>query len=207
MMVVVAFGNEDAVGNPALRAMFRARKAVFADLLKWDVPVVGGEFEIDQFDNDNAVYIIVTDDHGNHQASARLLPTTRPHILSELFPHLCHSAFPRGPAVMEITRFCLDRRLNSKQRRSARNRLISAMVRFALGQAILTYTGVAEISWLQQILAFGWDCRPLGEPRHYKKRLLGALAIDIKANTPRLLAANGIWAPEPLSPTELRQAA
>jgi len=36
--------------NDVLRAMFAARKEVFVDLLKWDLPVLDGRFEIDQFD-------------------------------------------------------------------------------------------------------------------------------------------------------------
>ncbi len=61
----------------ALRAMFAARKRVFVDLLKWDIPVLEGRFEVDQFDDGHARYIVLTDDSHNHLASARLLPTTR----------------------------------------------------------------------------------------------------------------------------------
>ena len=37
-------------GNHTLRAMFEDRKSIFVDLLKWDVPVLDGHFELDQFD-------------------------------------------------------------------------------------------------------------------------------------------------------------
>ena len=30
-----------------LRSMFAARKSVFVDLLKWDVPVIDGAYEVD----------------------------------------------------------------------------------------------------------------------------------------------------------------
>jgi len=71
--------------------------------------------------------------------------------------------------------------------------LVSALAWHALEQGIRTYTGVAEISWLQQILAFGWDCRPLGAPLRHASGVLGALAIEIGPDTPERLAANGIW--------------
>ncbi|MDQ2676907.1 MAG: autoinducer synthase, partial [Actinomycetota bacterium] len=58
------------------------------------------------------------------------------------------------------------------------------------------YTGVAELGWLQQILAFGWRCRPLGLPRIIDGKTLGALRIDITAETPALLASNGIYTPQ-----------
>ena len=66
-------------------------------------------------------------------------------------------------------------------------------MRDALARGVSTYTGVAEIGWLQQILAFGWQCRPLGLPRRTDSGVLGALAIEIDQETPALLAANGIW--------------
>lgn len=65
----------------ALRAMFEARKRVFVDLLKWQVPVLAGRFEIDQFDTASAEYLILTDEAGAHRASARLLRTEGSHIL------------------------------------------------------------------------------------------------------------------------------
>ena len=71
--------------------------------------------------------------------------------------------------------------------------LVSALVRHALANDIHMYTGVAHFAWLQQILAFGWSCRPLGAPQTFACGQLGALSIEIDGNTPSLLAANGIW--------------
>src|SRR3546814_10186492 len=77
--------------HQALRSMFEARKRVFIDLLKWDLPALAGRFELDQFDDVDATYLIVTDARGNHLASARLLLTTRPALLDTLFPRLVRS--------------------------------------------------------------------------------------------------------------------
>lgn len=179
--------------DSVMRGMFEARKQVFVDLLKWDVPVVEGRFEIDQFDDAHAVYLVLTDGAGRHRASTRLLPTTRLHILGDLYPALCAGPVPCGPDTMEITRFCLDRWLTTADRRRARNGLVSAIADFALANGVRCYTGVAELGWLQQILAFGWRCRPLGLPSRHGGALLGALAIDIDDDTPALLARAGIY--------------
>jgi acyl-homoserine lactone synthase len=176
--------------------MFEARKRVFVDLLKWDVPVLEGRYEVDQFDDEHARYIIVSSRRGDHLASARLLPTTRPHILDTLFPDLVAGEPPRGPDILEITRFCLERGCDAAERRSARNRLVSALVVFAIGNGVRTFTGVAEQAWLQQVLGFGWKCRPLGLPRLVSGSMTGALRIDINEETPRLLEHGGIWAAE-----------
>jgi acyl-homoserine lactone synthase len=206
----MAIIETDACGpgaNPVLGAMFEARKQIFVDLLKWDVPVLDGRFEVDQFDDEGATYVIIADGPDDHLASARLLETSRPHILGTLFPELCHGPVPVGPDVVEITRFCLDRRVSASRRRAARNRLVTALAAHALERGIRTYTGVAELGWLQQILAFGWECRPLGPPLNIDGRWLGALAISITQDTPERLAGNGIWVKEPLVPVALSRAA
>ena len=206
-MAIIERGIRGHGDNDGLRAMFVARKRVFVDLLGWDVPVLDGQFEIDQFDDPRATYVIVSGPGEAHRASARLLQTTGPHILGDLFPKLCERNVPSGPDVLEITRFCLDRSLSASGRLQARNRLVSALVAFALRAEIRTYTGVAELAWLQQILAFGWDCRPLGAPRLVDGRWLGALAITIGPDTPALLARNRIWIDEQLDEAALSQAA
>lgn len=194
-MIVIGRQSREPAKEPLLQAMFEARKQVFVDLLKWDVPVLDGRYEIDQFDDEHAVYLIVADTAGEHLGSARLLPTSRPHILDSLFPSLCAGEPPRNADCFEITRFCLGRNQNARKRLETRNRLVSALAEYALENGIATYTGVAELSWLQQILAFGWRCRPLGLPQVIGGRTLGALRIDIDLDTPALLAANDIFSP------------
>jgi acyl-homoserine lactone synthase len=183
--------NEGAV----LRAMFEARKRVFVDLLKWDVPVLGGAWELDQFDDSDATYLVLTDRDGGHLASARLLKTTQPHILGFLFADLVEGEVPSGPRICEITRFCLDRSLRAIDRRRARDQLISALAEHALSSGIEGYTGVAEIAWFRQIQHFGWRCRALGKPKIFGGAMLTAMQIEIDEETPALLAATGVWSP------------
>ena len=181
-------------GDKVLRAMFAARKSVFVDLLKWDVPVIDGRYEIDQFDDEHATYLVLTDAEGGHLGSARLLPTTRPHILDSLYADLCEAPPPSGPTIFEITRFCLDRGLGARDRRLVRDTLVAALVDHALDHGITHYSAIAEMGWFQQILAFGWTCRPLGLPRITGGSMLPALVIEIDASTPASLAGAGIGA-------------
>ena len=109
--------------------------------------------------------------------------------------------------MLEITRFCLDREQSAQARLEIRNLLVSGLVRYALENGIATYTGVAEIGWLQQILAFGWRCRPLGLPRIVDGKMLGALRIDISHETPGLLEAQRHLPAAPLQRLELLEAA
>ena len=181
--------------NAALRAMFAARKQVFIDLLRWNLPVLAGEFEVDQFDNPDARYLILLDRAGRHRASARLLPTDRPHILGGLYPFLCDGPVPTGPTTYEITRFCLDRNQTASERRSARNQLVTALAEHALRHGITDYTGVAELAWFGQILRFGWQCVPLGMPVREDGRMLAGLHIHIDERTIDGLKRGGVHEP------------
>lgn len=186
-----------ASGDAALRAMFAARKEVFIDLLKWDLPVLAGAYELDQFDDPDAEYLILVDGRGRHRASARLLRTDRPHLLGDLYPHLCDGPVPTGPSVREITRFCLDRNQTTSERRSARNQLVTALAEHALRTGITDYTGVAELSWLTQVLRFGWQCMPLGRVVREGSRSLAGLHIHIDDRTIDGLQRGQVY--EPLS--------
>lgn len=174
-----------------LSMMFMDRKRIFIDLLKWDIPV-DGDFERDQFDDDDAEYLIVTDEKtSDHLGSVRLLRTDRPHILGNVFPQLCDVPVPTGSSIREITRLCLSPRLRAAERRVVRNRLATALTEYALLTGITSYTGVAEMGWLTQILGLGWRCLPLGIPRNINGSLLGGLQIHISSETINLLRDAG----------------
>ncbi len=173
--------------------MFEARKRVFVDLLKWDVPVLAGRYEIDQFDNPDAMYIVLADLEARHRASARLLHTDREHILGDLFPQLCDGEIPCGPTVREITRFCLEPTLTAADRRVARNQLVTALAEHAVRSGITQYTGVATPMWFVQVRDFGWRCEALGPARKVDGRSLVALTIHIDDATIAGLARSGIY--------------
>jgi N-acyl-L-homoserine lactone synthetase len=190
--------DDSAASDAVMRAMFEARKRVFVDLLGWDLPVLADRFEVDQYDDPHARYLILADASQNHLASARLLPTTRPHILGDLFAELCDVPPPTGPHTWEITRFCLDRSLRAPERRRWRDALVTAITHYALEHGITIYTGVAEQGWLDQVLQFGWHAELLGRPRTIGRMTLGALRIEIGPETPALLARSGIHGPAEL---------
>ena len=190
--------------DPALRSMFEARKRVFVDLLKWDVPVLDGRFEVDQFDTPDAVYLVLADESADHRASARLLRTDGSHILGQLFPSLCEGIIPSGLQTREITRFCIDPALCRTERRRTRNELVSALVDHALRWNITDYTAVANMPWFRQIARFGWKCRALGPPRSIGTEMLIALHIEIDDQTTGQLKDNGIYSLPRYQFTEMR---
>jgi N-acyl-L-homoserine lactone synthetase len=166
--------------------MHRDRKRVFVDRLGWKIDVVDSQFEIDQFDNTDAVYLVVHDEAANrHLGSVRLLPTTKPHILGTMFPHLCADAAPTGEDIWEITRLCTAPELSNA--RPVREAISLALTEFALLAGIRQYTLVTHLAYLSQLIAIGWDCEPLGMPAGDNGKMIGALAINITPATLTLL--------------------
>lgn len=83
----------------------RYRHKVFVERLGWDLKTQNGE-ELDQFDRPDTVHIVVQDDQGNVSGCARLLPTTGPYLLGEVFPQLLNGLPPPcSPDVWELSRF------------------------------------------------------------------------------------------------------
>ena len=179
----------EAADRPAfesqLAEMYRERKRVFVDRLGWEVPVVAGEFEIDQFDTDRAVYVLALDPGGAQLGSARLLPSTGPTLLSEVFPHLCERGVPEGDDVWEITRMCTHPGIADAK--LVRQKLMVGMVEFALLNGIRRFTLVSHLPYLSALLAIGWDCEPLGLPQEHAGQMVGALVVNVTPDTLSLL--------------------
>lgn len=169
-----------------LEAMHRDRKKIFVDHLKWDVPVVDGQYEIDQFDTDEALYLVaLAPDKQRHLGSVRLLPTTGPHLLSEVFPFLCAKGVPVGDDIYEITRLCTAPARDIEPK-LIRRQLATAMCEFGLLYGINKYTCVTHVQYLTHLLAVGWECEPLGEPQQVGADVVGALSISITPATLQL---------------------
>ena len=174
-------------------AMFEGRRRLFVDLMRWDVPVVQGRFEIDQFDGPDAIYIAEYVDCADHRGSLRLLPSVGSHILGDLYPELCAGPVPRGLDVREITRLCLPALVGARERLRVRNRLIRPMVDHALAAGIRTLTGVVRPSFRDTILDMGWEASPLGPERRVDGMGLAVFRIEIENDTPSRLARTGIY--------------
>jgi acyl-homoserine lactone synthase len=169
--------------EPALlRTMHEDRKRVFVDTLRWQL-ANDGQQETDEFDDENAVYLASKDKSGSHLVSVRLLDTQRPHILGSLFSDLCDVEPPRGSGVKEITRYIASPRAKASERLVARNMMARGLIEYAHLTGVALYTAVCDLSFLNQILAAGWRCDPLGMPRPVGHSVIGAFCIHVEADT------------------------
>ena len=83
---------------------------VFIKRFGWKFTGYNHGLEQDQFDTEDAVYLVVQNSQGNVVGGARLLDTSRGSLLGEIFPYLVDGMVPADPRVFEVTRFVVDHR-------------------------------------------------------------------------------------------------
>ncbi|MEO0419449.1 MAG: acyl-homoserine-lactone synthase [Pseudomonadota bacterium] len=206
-MIFVIKGKRGPNYASLLDSMFADRKALFVDLLGWAVSAHDGRHEMDEFDSDEAVYIIAGNQDGQHCGSLRLLPTSRPYLLQQHFASLCADELPSDTVTYEITRLCLPSRLGAKRRLIVRNQLIAAMVDYALANGIIRLVGVTEAAFRNEVLSMGWLAEPLGPICESSGRKIGAFALHIGADTPKRLSWADIYPVDALSTSKPNRAA
>jgi N-acyl-L-homoserine lactone synthetase len=193
-MVLVINANNRHKYRAALDSMHADRKTIFVDTMKWDIPVVDGKFEVDQFDNDNATYLVVTDpSRERHLGSVRILPTRVPHLMSEIFPMACDGGVPVADDIWEITRYCVAPGIKGRESFMVQSYLAVGMVEFALLYGINCFTCLGAPSFLSIVMAVGWECEPLGLPRDINGETLGALTIKVSPATLQLFRMKMGW--------------
>lgn len=130
-MILVVDGLNRERFVDLLDEMFRLRARVFADRLGWAVDIRDG-MEVDQFDALDPAYVLGLDDSGHVVACARLLQTTGPHMLSDVFNAILGGEPPmRSATLWESTRFCVD--TERLQRGNGPNSLSRATMELMVG--------------------------------------------------------------------------
>lgn len=107
--MIIAIDNAERNNYPALiDGMFRMRAEVYSGRLGWEVIVSNGR-EIDRFDEEDPAYLIsVNENTGMLQGAVRLLPTTGPYMLRDVFSELVPGGAPESPLVWESSRFAIN---------------------------------------------------------------------------------------------------
>ncbi len=107
MIIAIDGMNKDKFGA-ILADMHRLRARVFHDRLGWEVEVRDG-MEIDSFDALDPTHIVSLDEEGRVVGCMRLLQTTGPHMLADVFCAILDGEPPlRSAQLWEATRFCVD---------------------------------------------------------------------------------------------------
>jgi acyl-homoserine lactone synthase len=164
MLEVVTASNRNLYTEPLLQ-MYRLRHRIFVEQMGWEAIRRPDGIERDQFDTDDAIYLLEMDGRqviGGH----RLLSTLRPHLFSEIFPEHCSvRGLQCAPGVFELNRTCVDTQaLSASHAELARRRIVVGLIEFCIGAGIKALTVFGPMRILSHYVGLGWDIRPLGAP-------------------------------------------
>lgn len=174
----------------ALVEMHRQRKSIFIDQLRWGLEAPQG-LEIDQFDAIEAIYLVESQNAREVTGSVRLLRTDRPHMMSELFAHLCADGVPRSPRIWEVSRFCPSPDTpKGAPRQKTLARMIAGIMETGLLFGIERVTFVASAALAPLALSVGWDARPLGAAVRMGRERVHAIAAAITQDGLRAVRAH-----------------
>ncbi|HEY4846532.1 MAG TPA: acyl-homoserine-lactone synthase [Methylocella sp.] len=132
---------------------YRLRHQVFVKEMGWHNLAKPDGREIDQFDNKHAVHMLYIEE-GQVLGYQRMLPSTRPHLLSEVMPELCEVERPVGAHIWEWTRFCVarERRVHGRAVCPITNLLLSAAVEWGLECGISQLIIETNTIWLLRMV-------------------------------------------------------
>jgi acyl homoserine lactone synthase len=124
--MILAIEGVDRHAYPDLfEQMFRMRAAVFSERLGWDVTVVDGK-EIDRFDAEDPLYLLCVDELTDElKGAVRLLPTTGPNMLRDVFGVLVPDGAVESPLIWESSRFAVNPALSVGPDRQDANRVVN----------------------------------------------------------------------------------
>lgn len=152
-----------------LDEMHRRRYRMLVEVLGWNIPGIKPGYDKDAFDTDDTVYLLKRHpETGELVASVRYNPTTKPHLISEVFPHQCEfEGVPAADDIWECSRLVYDTdRMSGETFQYVRKSFACAMTEFCVA------AGIRAISWLSKKELYAavlkmWPTRPLGLPVYY----------------------------------------
>jgi N-acyl-L-homoserine lactone synthetase len=178
--------------------MFRQRKVVFHDQKQWDVTLVDGEYEIDEYDRDDTCYLISLDRSRELVGSLRLISTAMPHMMSGPFQKMFPDIGFRSPLIWEVTRFVVhgDHNVQPNLVSTAACELLLGACQFGLRNGVRHMTSVYEPGMLRLYRRCGLPNPELARHRTEKH---GSVSVGLWEITEELeasiLAATGLGVP------------
>lgn len=176
-MLAAILGAETRRHSSVMEQVWRFRHEQFVERLGWEACRQSDGREIDQFDGDEAVHLPLIVD-GRVVGYSRLLPTSRPHLLSDVYPHLMDgAAWPRGERIFEWTRCIAEASDKTIFDVPISNILMTGVLEYCLVAGIQMLVVETHPKLVNLLLTTGWDVMPLAAP----SMLEGALIVPITA--------------------------
>ncbi len=150
-----------------LEKMYAMRYRVAVGQLGWNIPGIQPGYDRDSFDTPETVYVLALAENRDVLGCCRIIETTRPHMLSEVFHHYCDlQPVPRSKTVFEVSRYFVDTSACSSKelRTDVRQELGLGITEFILS------VGGSHMTWLTHQALYNhtisvYESEPLGYPR------------------------------------------
>lgn len=201
-MIVFVHGYERDTKPELFDAMFRQRKAIFIDQLKWDLEPTNGIYEIDEYDRDDTAYVCSLLPNGDLAGSVRLVNTTMDHMASKAFQHMFPGLMIRSPTIWEGTRLAVpeDHRLQPNGVSRAACEVILGTCLFGLDHGISQMTAIYEAPMARIYKKCGLTHYVLGRHKSKEHGLVHFGLWDVsREHEASIRAATGISTFETLS--------
>lgn len=183
-MIYVVQKNQSEGWEKYLQEMHKLRACVFSDRLGWEVIVKNG-LEIDEFDDENPLYVLSIDKFGTLTGSLRLLPTTGPNMLEDVFPVLLgdHGSV-RSPLIWEASRFCVathsSQTMSPNYLSTITSELLIGLCEIGKMAGLMSIVGVHDVGFKRILQRAGWREEIIGTPMRIGKvkAFAGIFPID-----------------------------
>ena len=168
-MITMIQGYEKSTYPREIDQMHRIRAQVFSERLGWEVDVEDG-WEIDRFDDENPLYLLSIDPVSNRvRGSLRLLPTTGPNMLLDVFPCLLPGDIIESATIWESTRFSVHQDYAAERSANRLNattgELLAGIVEVGMMAGLTYVVSVYDARMARVLKSAGCAAEIIGKPQ------------------------------------------
>lgn len=158
----------------------RLRHKLFIERLGWEIPTAEG-MEYDGYDTPSAHYLLVSGADNQLAGMARLIPTTRPYMIEQLWPDFME-ILPKTKAIWEASRFGVAPHLPPSERERVSKEIVLGCQEFGVHHGIESMLVVMPTPIIYRLMArTGCPYRMLGMPKNLNGIRIGAATIEVSS--------------------------
>jgi acyl-homoserine lactone synthase len=181
-MLHVVTAENRSLYEPQVEESFLIRHKIYVEERGWRDLERPDRREVDQFDNDDAIYLLALDERTRRVVGgSRLIPTLKPHLMSDVFPQLASvRQLPRSRDIYEWTRFyVISERREPHAISDVACTIMCGVQEYCLANGVAHLSIVTEPFWIPRFARLGWNPMPLGLPTNWQGMDVVGITVDI----------------------------
>lgn len=189
--MIYSLTTSELMGRPDLwQAVHALRHQIFVEEMGWEDLRRPDGLEVDQFDHEEAHHHLAIR-NGELAGYQRMLPTTRPHLLTDVLQDLCEGPSPKGRRVWELTRYAVAPHYREGRWgvSSVGSELVAGFIEWGMERDIDQVIIEFEPMWVLRALQLHFLARPLGYQRTYGRQQVVATLLTFTDDTLRTVRA------------------